>query len=82
MKSVVAGVITAIWAALYIRKIIDPTFPVPPEVTGVMLLAAAYLFNRDFRKKLRDKADEILSDPEDDDDVDRPPARKPRAKGR
>jgi hypothetical protein len=60
MKSVAAWLITAVWVALYVRKLADPTFPVPAEVTPVMLLAAGWLFGRDVREKLRERVGKAL----------------------
>jgi ABC-type transport system involved in cytochrome bd biosynthesis fused ATPase/permease subunit len=62
MRTAVAWIITAVWAAGYVRKLIDPNFPVPAEVTPVMLLAAGYLFGRDVKEKLRERVRRELDD--------------------
>lgn len=55
MRLVLAWVITIVWVAMYVRKLLDPSFPVPAELTPVMLLAAGYLFGSDLRTKLSGK---------------------------
>lgn len=62
-----------VWVAMYARKLADPSFPVPAELTPVMLLAAGFLFGRDIRTKIRDrvsdvtqKADQVLADESED----------------
>lgn len=82
MRTVVAWLITLIWAAGYIRKLIDPRFPVPAEVTPVMLLAAGWLFGKDVKEKLRERVNKALSDPEGDNGGNSRSSRKPRAKDR
>lgn len=70
MKSLAAWVITVVWVALYARKLADPTFPVPAEVTPVMLLAAGYLFGKDVKEKIRERI-ERSTDSEKDKPDDR-----------
>lgn len=94
MKTTLAWVITLVWVALYGRKLTDPSFPVPAEVTPVMLLAAGYLFGKDVKEKLRARVNKALDEPDQPDegeatgvDPPRPAARRgkrnlPRAKGR
>lgn len=48
----IAWVIVIVWAATYIRKVIDPSFPVPAEITPVMLAAAGYLFGKDIKDRI------------------------------
>lgn len=57
-RSAVAWVIVIVWAALYTRKIADPEFAVPGEVTPVILAAATYLFGRDIRDRIIGKKEE------------------------
>ena len=64
MRAAAAWIITLIWAACYVRKLIEPDFPVPAEITPVMLLGAGYLFSRDVRDKLREKIRDIVDDEE------------------
>lgn len=77
MKTLAAWVITAVWVALYIRKLYDPSFPVPAEVTPVMLLAAGYLFGRDVKEKLRERVDRALEGPRANDDQQASDRRNP-----
>lgn len=44
LRIVVAIVIVAIWAIIYLRAAIQPSFSPPPELSGVMLLVVAWLF--------------------------------------
>ena len=44
LRLVVAIVIVAIWAIIYLRSAIDSKFSPPPELSGVMLLVVAWLF--------------------------------------
>ncbi len=73
MRTVVAWLITIVWAAGYVRKLIDPAFPVPAEITPVMLLAAGYLFGKDAAEKLRKRINRALDEPEEDDKDDPKP---------
>jgi hypothetical protein len=66
MRSAVAWVITFVWAAGYVRKLVDPSFPVPAEVTPVMLLAAGYLFGKDIKEKTRRQIRQVVEDEPDD----------------
>jgi uncharacterized membrane protein AbrB (regulator of aidB expression) len=50
-----AWLILTIWAAMYVRKVLDPTFPVPSEMLPVVLPVVGYLFGRDWRDRLRGK---------------------------
>lgn len=76
MQQLLAWLITFVWVAMYARKLADPAFPVPAEVTPVMLLAAGFLFGRDIRSKLRgkvaevaQKADRVLADPNESEEA-------------
>lgn len=51
-RNAAAWLVLIIWAALYARRIEDASFPVPGEVTPVVLAAAAYLFGKDIRDRL------------------------------
>ncbi len=51
-RGAVAWVIVVIWSATYVRKIADPAFAVPAEITPVMLTAAGYLFGKDIKDRL------------------------------
>lgn len=51
-RGAIAWVIVIVWSATYVRKVADPTFPVPAEITPVMLAAAGYLFGKDIRDRL------------------------------
>ena len=44
LRIVVAIIIVAIWAIIYLRAAIQPSFSPPPELSGVMLLVVAWLF--------------------------------------
>lgn len=57
---VAAWIIVAVWAVAYSRKIADPSFPVPAELTPPLLLAATYLFGQNVRA--------YLKRPKEDDD--------------
>jgi hypothetical protein len=65
MRAALAWLITGVWAACYVRKLIDPTFPVPVEITPVMLLAAGWLFGVDVRKKIKERVNTMLNEPEE-----------------
>lgn len=65
MRIAVAWIITIVWAAGYVRKLLDPSFPVPAEITPVMLIAAGYLFGRDVKEKLRERVRRELGDKDD-----------------
>lgn len=62
MRLALAWLITAVWAACYVRKLIDPSFPVPAEITPVMLLAAGFLFGQDVRRKLKERVNKMLTE--------------------
>lgn len=65
MRVAVAWIILVIWAAMYVRKLIDPSFPVPVEITPVMLLAAGYFFGTDIKQKLLQRVKKTLEEPDD-----------------
>lgn len=44
LRIAVAIVIVAVWAIIYLRAAIQPSFSPPPELSGVMLLVVAWLF--------------------------------------
>lgn len=44
LRIAVAIVIVTIWAVIYIRAAIQPSFSPPPELSGIMLLVVAWLF--------------------------------------
>lgn len=55
MRALIAWLIALVWAATYTRKVIDPSFPVPAEITPVMILVAGYLFGKDISARFRGK---------------------------
>ena len=44
LRIAVAIVIVTIWAIIYLRAAIQPSFSPPPELSGIMLLVVAWLF--------------------------------------
>lgn len=60
-RELAAWVVLVVWAACYVRKIADPTFPVPAELLPVVLAATGYLFASSVKDRLTRK------DPRDDD---------------
>lgn len=44
LRLVTASVIVAVWTLMYLRAAIDSGFTPPPELSGIMLAVAAYLF--------------------------------------
>ena len=58
-RSFIAWIVSLVWAALYIRKIIEPEFPVPAEVTPVMLVVAGALFGKDIRDRILGNGKEV-----------------------
>ncbi len=51
-RDAAAWVIVVVWAVMYVRRAEDPSFPVPAEITPVMLAAAAYLFGKDIHDRI------------------------------
>lgn len=52
LRIAVALIVTVIWAAGYIKAIIDPSFSPPGEVSGVMLGVVTWLFGTEVKKRL------------------------------
>lgn len=50
-RTFIGVVVTVVWAALYLRSILDPHFQPSPEVSPVMLVIVAWLFATDARRK-------------------------------
>jgi 16S rRNA A1518/A1519 N6-dimethyltransferase RsmA/KsgA/DIM1 with predicted DNA glycosylase/AP lyase activity len=53
-RSVIAVVVTVIWAVTYGLSIIRPQFRPPPEVSSVMLVIVTWTFATEARKRAKD----------------------------
>lgn len=54
-RTFIALVVTAVWAAGYAARILNPDFNPPLEVNAVMLIVAGYFFGSGLRKKDQDQ---------------------------
>lgn len=59
MRTAIAWIITVVWAAMYTRKLVEPGFPVPAEITPVMLIVAGYFFGKDIKDKLTERVKKV-----------------------
>ena len=52
----VAVLVAIVWAVIYMASVFDPNLNAPPELSGVMLAVVTWLFGREFKNTLKERA--------------------------